>query len=125
MSVQRVTFGHLEETIRLRYVLCLSFNPLLALRIALREWDVFDFGTAKRKGGKSSSRDCSDGNDHDRAGGTNRKVCGRRFLKREARKAGTRAAIMDLKKWEKFRLRRQVLLTLPPCSALHDHWRHR
>jgi len=64
---------------------------LLALRIALREWDVFDFGTAKRKGGKSSS---SDGNDHDRAGGTNRKFCGRRFLKREARKAGTRAAMI-------------------------------
>lgn len=54
-------------------MLCLSFNPLLALRIALREWDVFDFGTAKTKGGKSSSSDCNDGNDHVRAGGTNRK----------------------------------------------------
>lgn len=34
--------------------LSLSFKPLLALRMDLREWEVFFFGTAKRNGGMSS-----------------------------------------------------------------------
>ena len=44
------------------YILCLSLRPLFALLIAFREWDTFDFGTARRKGGKRSS---SEGIDHD------------------------------------------------------------
>ena len=40
------------------YARLLSFRPLLALRIAFREWDTFFFGTARRKGGRSSSNDC-------------------------------------------------------------------
>ena len=47
------------------HALCLSLRPLFALLIAFRECDTFDFGTAKRNGGKRSSRDCSEGNDHD------------------------------------------------------------
>lgn len=48
-----------HETVLLR----LSFNPLLALRIAFREWETFFFGTARRNGGKSSRRDCKVGMD--------------------------------------------------------------
>ena len=59
-----------------RCVLCLSLRPLLALLIAFREWDTFDFGTAKRKGGKRSSRDCSEGIDHDVRGNGNDAING-------------------------------------------------
>lgn len=31
---------------------------MFALRIDLREWETFFFGTARRKGGNSSSNDC-------------------------------------------------------------------
>lgn len=41
--------------------LCLSFRPLFALRIALRECDVFFFGTASTHGGNNSRRE--EGND--------------------------------------------------------------
>ena len=45
------------------YVLCLSLRPLFALLIAFRECETFDFGTARRKGGNRSSRDCNEGID--------------------------------------------------------------
>jgi NADH dehydrogenase (ubiquinone) 1 alpha subcomplex subunit 5 len=44
--------------------LCLSFSPLFALRIDLRECETFDLGTARTNGGKSSSSDCREGNVH-------------------------------------------------------------
>ena len=40
-----------------RYILCLSFNPLFALRIDLRECDILDLGTANRTGGRRSTSD--------------------------------------------------------------------
>jgi hypothetical protein len=57
-----------------RYILCLSLRPLFALLIAFREWDVFDFGTAKRKGGKRSSNEGIDIKDE---------INGTQFLKGE------------------------------------------
>jgi hypothetical protein len=39
--------------------LCLSFRPLLALRIPFLECDVFFFGTASNHGGNSSRIDSS------------------------------------------------------------------
>ena len=68
-------------------ILCLSFNPLFALRIALRECDVFFFGTANTKGGKSSNKDWSEGIVHARGFGA-RKAAGSRRA-RENLRAGT------------------------------------
>ena len=53
-----------------RYILCLSLRPLFALLIAFREWDVFDFGTAKRKGGKRSNNEGIDIKDDAEINGT-------------------------------------------------------
>ena len=41
--------------------LVLFFKPLLALLMLLRLCEIFDFGTAIRIGGKSSSREDKDG----------------------------------------------------------------
>ena len=48
-------------------ILCLSFNPLLAARIAFRECDTFFFGTASKNGGKRSTRDWREGIDQFKA----------------------------------------------------------
>ena len=55
---------HTESVIRdgkinQRHVLRLSLRPLLALRIAFRECDVFFLGTASKNGGNSSSNESS------------------------------------------------------------------
>lgn len=49
-------------------VLCLSFRPLFALRIAFLECEVFFLGTASRIDGNSSSNDSS-GDDEDHLNG--------------------------------------------------------
>lgn len=50
-----------NETQKWYHELCLSFSPLLALRIDFLEWEILDFGTANTKGGKSWSSDCAAG----------------------------------------------------------------
>jgi hypothetical protein len=42
--------------LKMKSVLCLSLSPLLALLIALREWDVFFLGTASTIAGNSRCR---------------------------------------------------------------------
>ncbi|KAG9222872.1 hypothetical protein CCMSSC00406_0000439 [Pleurotus cornucopiae] len=41
---------------RTEVALCLSFKPLFELRMALREWETFFLGTARRNGGNRSSK---------------------------------------------------------------------
>jgi len=71
-------------------LLCLSFSPLLALRIAFRECDVFFFGTAKRNGGKRSRNDCNDGIDHGEAKKAGINVVADKDLANGIRNAGRR-----------------------------------
>lgn len=68
----------------------------MALLIAFRECDTFDFGTAKRKGGKRSSSDCSEGIDHDVRGNVRDDDAasnGTQLLKRENDSDGKRLCV--------------------------------
>lgn len=65
-------------------LLCLSFNPLLALLIAFLECEVFFFGTASNHGGKSSSKEGSEGMAQENGLGA-------------VKKAGTNAAVREIR----------------------------
>ena len=54
-DVCRITSGSHGEKVEKGHALRLSLRPLLALRIAFRECDVFFLGTASKNGGNNSS----------------------------------------------------------------------